>query len=155
MMIAVLAAALASRQSKGNSNNEAIADDGELLVVGNDSTAIAIYEGVLPTENGQGVQYILSVDSIGPGGECGYTLVTTYLDANGQAGSNSSISKGKKEVVQKNVNNQSKTAYKLTPDDGTSPLYFVVVNDTTLRLANDSLLETVSDVGYDIVQVKQ
>ena len=56
--------------------------------------------------------------------------------------------------IQKDVNNNKKTAYKLTPDNGDSPVYFVVVNDTTLRLVNDSLQEAVSDLNYDIIQVK-
>ena len=47
------------------------------------------------------------------------------------------------------------TAYKLTPSDGDAPVYFVVVNDTTLRLVNDSLQEAVSDLNYDIIQVKR
>ena len=47
------------------------------------------------------------------------------------------------------------TAVKLTPKDGEAPMYFVVVNDTTLRLVNDSLQEAVSDLNYDIIKVKQ
>ena len=96
----------------------------------------------------------LSVDSVGPNGESGYTLVTTYLDAEGQGKNTSFTSKGKRQVIQKDVNNNKKTAYKLTPDNGDSPVYFVVVNDTTLRLVNDSLQEAVSDLNYDIIQVK-
>jgi hypothetical protein len=34
-------------------------------------------------------------------------------------------------------------------------MYFVIVNDTTLRLVNDSLQEAVSDLNYDIIKVKQ
>ena len=56
--------------------------------------------------------------------------------------------------MQKDANNNKKTAYKLTPNDGEDPVYFVVVNDTTLRLVNDSLQEAVSDLNYDIIQVK-
>ena len=81
-------------------------------------------------------------------------MVTTYLDAEGQGKNTSFTSKGKRQIIQKDVNNNKKTAYKLTPDNGDSPVYFVVVNDTTLRLVNDSLQETVSDLNYDIVQVK-
>ena len=46
------------------------------------------------------------------------------------------------------------TAVKLTPKDGEAPMYFVVVNDTTLRLVNDSLQEAVSNLNYDIIKVK-
>ena len=88
-------------------------------------------------------------------GESGYTLVTTYLDAEGQGKNKSFTSKGKKQVIKKTVDNKQKTAYKLTPNDGDAPVYFVVVNDTTLRLVNDSLQEAVSDLNYDIIQVKK
>lgn len=44
---------------------------------------------------------------------------------------------------------------KLTPKNGEAPMYFVIVNDTTLRLVNDSLQEAVSDLNYDIIKVKQ
>ena len=144
MMIAAIAAALVSCHSKGNQNNDTM-DEGVMTVVGNDSSAVAVYEGILPAADGPGIQYVLSVDSIGPDGESGYTLVTTYLDAEGP---------GKNQVIQKDANNNKKTAYKLTPNDGEDPVYFVVVNDTTLRLVNDSLQEAVSDLNYDIIQVK-
>ena len=97
----------------------------------------------------QPIQQFLDTD-----GESGYTLVTTYLDADGAGKNKSFTTKGKKQVIQKDVNNKKKTAIKLTPDDGDAPVYFVVVNDTTLRLVNDSLQEAVSDLNYDIIQVK-
>ena len=148
MMIAAIAAALVSCQSKGTQNNDSTVDEGVLTVAGNDSSAVAVYEGLL-------IQYVLSVDSVGPDGESGYTLVTTYLDAEGQGKNKSFTSKGKKQVIKKTVDNKQKTAYKLTPNDGDAPVYFVVVNDTTLRLVNDSLQEAVSDLNYDIIQVKK
>ena len=114
-----------------------------MAVAGNDSSAVAVYEGLLPAADGPGIQYVLSVDSVGPDGESGYTLVTTYLDAEGQGKNKSFTSKGKKQVI------------KMTPSDGDAPVYFVVVNDTTLRLVNDSLQEAVSDLNYDIIQVKK
>ena len=154
MMIAAIAAALVSCQSKGTQNNDSTVDEGVLTVAGNDSSA-AVYEGLLPAADGPGIQYVLSVDSVGPNGESGYTLVTTYLDAEGQGKNKSFTSKGKKQVIKKTVDNKQKTAYKLTPNDGDAPVYFVVVNDTTLRLVNDSLQEAVSDLNYDIIQVKR
>ena len=79
------------------------------------------YEGILPAADGPGIQYVLSVDSVGPNGESGYTLVTTYLDAEGQGKNTSFTSKGKRQVIQKDVNNNKKTAYKLTPTTVTLP----------------------------------
>ena len=154
MMIAAIAAALVSCQSKGTQNNDTAMDEGVMTVTGNASSAVAVYEGILPAADGPGIQYVMSVDSIGPDGESGYTLVTTYLDADGPGKNKSFTTTGKKEMIQKDVNNKKKTAIKLTPDNGEAPVYFVVVNDTTLRLVNDSLQEAVSDLNYDIIQVK-
>lgn len=154
MMIAAIAAALVSCQSKGTKNNDTIMDEGVMAVEASDSSAVAVYEGILPAADGPGIQYVLSVDSVGPNGESGYTLVTTYLDAEGPGKNKSFTTKGKKQVIHKDVNNKKKTAIKLTPNDGDDPVYFVVVNDTTLRLVNDSLQEAVSDMNYDIIQVK-
>lgn len=58
-------------------------------------------------------------------------------------------------TVQKVVNKKPTKAVKLTPNDGEAPMYFVIVNDTTLRLVNDSLQEAVSDLNYDIIKVKK
>ena len=153
IMLAAVVAALASCQSKANKTAEAEADS--LAIAMTPITELTeVYEGTLPAADGPGIQYVLSVDSVGPDGESGYTLVTTYLDAEGPGKNKSFTSKGKKEVIQKDVNNKKKTVIKLTPDDGDTPVYFVVVNDTTLRLVNDSLQEAVSDLNYDIIQVK-
>lgn len=152
MMIATFTAALVSCQSKGTQNNDAVAmNESVMAVAGNDSSAVTVYEGILPAADGPGIRYVLSVS---PDGKSGYTLVTTYLDAEGPGKNKSFTSKGKKEVIQKDVDNKKKTAIKLTPNDGDTPVYFVVVNDTTLRLVNDSLQEAVSDLNYDIIQVK-
>ena len=154
IMLAAVVAALASCQSKANKAAEAQADS--LALAMTPITELTeVYEGTLPAADGPGIQYVLSVDSVGPDGESGYTLVTTYLDAEGQGKNKSFTSKGKKQVIKKTVNNKQKTAYKLTPSDGDAPVYFVVVNDTTLRLVNDSLQEAVSDLNYDIIQVKK
>ena len=66
MMIAAIAAALVSCQSKGTQNNDSAVGEGVLTVAGNDSSAVAVYEGLLPAADGPGIQYVLSVDSVGP-----------------------------------------------------------------------------------------
>ena len=46
------------------------------------------------------------MDSVCPDGESGYTLVTTYLDAEGKGKNKSFTSKGKKQVIKKTVDNK-------------------------------------------------
>ena len=53
MMIAALAAALVSCQSKGNQNNDTMSE-GVMTVAANDSSAVAVYEGILPAADGPG-----------------------------------------------------------------------------------------------------
>ena len=84
-----------------------------------------------------------------------YTLEMTYLDADGPGKHQTFTSKGKQKTIHKKVNNHPKKAVKLTPDNGDQPMYFLVVNDTTLRMVNDStLVETIGQAVYDITKVK-
>ena len=54
------------------------------------------------------------------------------------------------------VNKAPKKGVKLTPDNGDQPMYFLVVNDTTLRMVNDStLVETIDQAVYDIKKVNK
>ena len=85
----------------------------------------------------------------------GENLAFCAIDAEGQGQNKTFTSKGKQQTVHKVVNKKPVTAVKLTPKDGEAPMYFVIVNDTTLRLVNDSLQEAVSDLNYDIIKVKQ
>ena len=153
-MIAALAAALVSCQSKGNQNNNTM-DEGVMTVAGNDSSAVAVYEGVLPAADGPGIDYVLTLNAATDGVDTTYTLDMTYLDAEGQGKNKTFSSKGKQQTIQKVVNKKPTKAVKLTPNDGEAPMYFVIVNDTTLRLVNDSLQEAVSDLNYDIIKVKK
>ena len=154
MMIAAIAAALVSCQSKGNQNNNTM-DEGVMTVAGNDSSAVAVYEGILPAADGPGIDYVLTLNAATDGVDTTYTLDMTYLDAEGQGQNKTFTSNGKQQTVHKVVNKKPVTAVKLTPKNGEAPMYFVIVNDTTLRLVNDSLQEAVSDLNYDIIKVKQ
>lgn len=156
MMIAALAAALVSCQSKGTQNNRIENEEESIVAIAEDQgSAVIVYEGLLPAADGPGIRYVLSVDSIAPDGESDYMLVMTYLDAEGDGKDRSFTSKGKKQVFQKKVDDKQKTICKLTPDDGDDPVYFVVLNDTTLRLVNESLQEATSGLNYDIIQVRR
>lgn len=114
-----------------------------------------VYEGTLPAADGPGIDYVLTLNAATDGVDTTYTLDMTYLDAEGQGKNKTFSSKGKQQTVQKVVNKKPTKAVKLTPNDGEAPMYFVIVNDTTLRLVNDSLQEAVSDLNYDIIKVKK
>ena len=154
IMLAAVVAALASCQSKANKAAEAEA--ASLSIEMAPITEVTeVYEGTLPAADGPGIDYVLTLNAATDGVDTAYTLDMTYLDAEGQGKNKTFSSKGKQQTIQKVVNKKPTKAVKLTPNDGEAPMYFVIVNDTTLRLVNDSLQEAVSDLNYDIIKVKK
>ncbi len=149
MMVAAIAAALVSCQSKGTRSNDAAAMDKDTT-----ATQLPVFEGTLPAADGPGIRYILSVENPKADQAGTYTLVTTYLDAKGAGKDQSFTSKGTKQLIRKDVDNQPKTALKLTPENGDAPVYFVMVNDTTLRLVGEDLKEMDGELNHDITLVK-
>lgn len=154
LMFAALVAALASCQSNNKKTVEAEMEDNaiaSLPIMEVDE----IFTGTIPSADGPGIDFVLTLGVTTDGLDTLYTLDMTYLDAAGPGKNQTFTSKGKKNEIHKVVNNKPKKAVKLTPDDGNSPMYFVIVNDTTLRMVNDSTLqETISQTVYDLTKVK-
>lgn len=150
MILAVVVTALASCQSSSKKNAEILSMPPVVEEVEE------VYTGTLPAADGPGINYVLTLDVATNGVDTLYTLDVTYLDADGPGKNKTFRSKGKQQKIQKLVNNRPKKAVKLTPSNGEQPMYFLVVNDTTLRLVNDStLVETVGQAVYDITKVKK
>ena len=154
IMLAAVVAALASCQSKANKAAEAEADSIAIEAMSPTVEATEVYEGTLPAADGPGIRYVLTLNMLADANDTTYTLDMTYLDADGQGKDKTFTSAGKPQMIQKTVKNKKKSALKLTPNDGSEPVYFVIANDTTLTVSNDSLQEAVSDLNYDIVRVK-
>ncbi len=154
LMFAALVAALASCQSNNKKTVQA-----EMADTTMDALPIMevdeVFTGTIPAADGPGIDFVLTLGVTTDGIDTLYTLDMTYLDAAGPGKNQTFTSKGKKNEIHKVVNNKAKKAVKLTPDDGNSPMYFVIVNDTTLRMVNDSTLqETISQSVYDLTKVK-
>ena len=155
VMFAAVIVALVSCQSNNKKNVEIeLLDDSlvaELPIVEVDE----VFTGTIPAADGPGIDYVLTLGITTDGIDTLYTLDMTYLDAAGPGKNKTFTSKGTKKDIHKVVNNQPKKAIKLTPDNGDSPMYFVVVNDTTIRLVNDSTLEeSITQTVYDMTKVK-
>ena len=150
-MLATLVAALASCHSK-QQNNVA-----EIDVIATDSAGVEditeVYYGTLPAADGPGIDYILTLNEEIVGKDTLFTLDMIYLDAEGPGKNMAFKTKGKQQKVHKVVNKHPKKAVKLSPNTGEPPIYFLVVNDTTLRMVNDSLMEMTTDTSYDIVRM--
>ena len=159
MMLVAIAAAFASCQSNNKKNAEIVVENDSVVDIIPAPAPIEIDEeiftGTIPAADGPGIDYVLTLGAATDGVDTVYTLDMTYLDANGPGNHQTFKSKGKQQTIHKKVNNQPKKGVKLTPDSGEKPMYFLVVNDTTLRMVNDStLVETIGQAVYDITKVK-
>ena len=154
IMLAAVVAALASCQSKANKAAEAEADSIAIEAMSPTVEATEVYEGTLPAADGPGIRYVLTLNTLANATDTTYTLDVTYLDAEGKGKDKTFTSKGKPVKVEKTVKDKKKTAIKLNPSDGSEPVYFVIANDTTLTLADDSLEVSESDLNYNIIRVK-
>jgi hypothetical protein len=149
-MLAALVAALASCHSKQPNNVS------EMDIIAVDSAGVEditeIYSGTLPAADGPGIDYILTLNEEINGTDTLFTLDMIYLDANGPGKNLAFNTKGKQHKIHRLVNRHPKKALKLTPSNGEPPIYFLIVNDTTLRMVNDSLMEMSTDTSYDIIR---
>lgn len=160
MMLAVIATAFASCQSNNKKNAEIVMENDSVIAVIPAPPGIEVDEevftGTIPAADGPGIDYILTLGAATDGVDTVYTLDMTYLDANGPGNHQTFKTQGKQKTIHNKVNNQTRKGVKLTPDNGDQPMYFLVVNDTTLRMVNDStLVETIGQAVYDITKVKK
>ena len=156
MMLVAFVAALASCQSN-KKNVEMVMENDSVIAIMPVPIEVdeEVFTGTIPAADGPGIDYVLTLCAATDGVDTVYTLDMTYMDANGPGKDQTFSSKGKQKTIHKKVNNHPKKGIKLTPDNGDQPMYFLVVNDTTLRMVNDStLVETIGQAVYDITKVK-
>ena len=156
MMFVAIIAAFASCQSN-KKNVEMIMENDSVIAIMPVPIEVdeEVFAGTLPAADGPGIDYVLTLCAATDGVDTVYTLDMTYLDANGPGKDQVFSSKGKQKTIHNKVKNTPKKGIKLTPDNGDQPMYFLVVNDTTLRMVNDStLVETIGQAVYDITKVK-
>ena len=108
------------------------------------------YEGVVAAADGPGIRYeiALAADSTN-----GFSMKETYLEAENGKDKVSNYS-GNAEKIEKDVNGAKKVAYKFaTGKDGA--VYFLQANDSTLRMVNEELEESVTkELNYDLKLVR-
>lgn len=161
LLAAVVAAMLASCQSKANKAEMAQADSLAMEEMAPVTEATEVFEGTITSPNGPAVQYVLTLDMLADSNDTVYALDMTLLDPKNPGVTKTVGSKGKPQVIHKVVKDKNKKevtkkAIKLNPNDGSAPMYFVVVNDTTLTLVNnEGLDESVSEGTCNLIRVKQ
>ena len=107
-----------------------------------------VYKGLLPAADCSGIEYTLGIDTVNDS----YHLTTVYIDAEGAGKNLSFTSEGKRSITYRGEGEDARVFYKLTPcGKDTASVYFMVVNDSTLRLVNADLQEPTNKTLYDIV----
>ena len=107
-----------------------------------------VYKGLLPAADCSGIEYTLGIDTLNDS----YHLTTVYIDAEGTGKNLSFTSEGKRSMIHRGEGEDARVFYKLTPcGKDTASVYFMVVNDSTLRLVNADLQEPTNKTLYDIV----
>lgn len=155
IMVAIMAGFASCQSNKKNAEMEIVNDSVMAIVTRPIEIEEEIFTGTMPAADGPGIDYVLTLGAATDGIDTVYTLDMTYLDANGPGNHATFKTQGKQKSVHKIVNNQPKKGVKLTPDNGDTPMYFLVVNDTTLRMVKDStLVERNGLAVYDITKVK-
>lgn len=118
--------------------------------VASDTAAVAyeeIYAGTFPAADCSGIYYLLRFYLSEEGSDTLFVLDATYLDAEGDGQHKSFTTTGKRSSM------KDCTYFSLNPDNGDSPMNFQIVNDTILRMVNDSLKEV--GVYYDLVKLTE
>ena len=107
------------------------------------------FQGEVPAADGPGIRYEVALANDTTNG---FSMTRTYLEAENGKDKAESFT-GKAEKIEKEVDGTKETAYKFVLGDNDAE-YFLVVNDSTLRMVNDELEEAASKLNYDLKRVK-
>ncbi len=145
LMALAACALIASCQQKGKT--EANAENADSVAVDSMVSDSVRYEGVIPAADGPGIRYQLALANDSTDG---FSLVMTYLEAENGA-DKAFYYNGKKEDVKKTVDGKEKSGYKLNLGKEEDAEYFLLLNDSTLRMVDKDLKEAVSGgAKYDL-----
>lgn len=117
-------------------------------VADNETIVTTTYTGTLPAADCPGIIYELTLNAESL--QDVFSLNMTYLEG-GEDGSDVSNNVRGRMLY---INRNGKKAIRLQPVDGDAAMYFLQVNDSTLRLVNENLEEATSGLNYDIIKKK-
>lgn len=154
--VALAVLGLSSCDSK-TCNADGCADSS--AVTAQEKNVDAVYTGVIPAADCDGVRYTLLLDYDKKDKDGDYTLIETYIKADtaatlGYVDVNSFVSEGDFTMEQKD----GKSYLKLVKDakdsskgSADTPLYFVIDNDSAITLANQNLeVSTTPGMNYTL-----
>ena len=125
--------------------------ESEALTPTTDQLAPATYRGLLPAADCSGIDYTLTLNDSIVGSDTLFALRMVYIDGGGADNDIAFDDRGR----QQQISHGSNRGYRLTSDAGDPTVYFVIVNDSTLRLCDSTLTAQPSELNYDLVRINQ
>ena len=125
--------------------------ESEALTPTTDQLAPATYRGLLPAADCSGIDYTLTLDDSIVGTDTLSALRTVYIAGGGADNDIAFDDCGRQQQI---VLGEQR-GYRLTSDAGDPTVYFVIVNDSTLRLCDSTLTAQPSELNYDLVRMNQ
>lgn len=122
--------------------------ESEALTPATDQLAPATYRGVLPAADCAGIEYTLTLNDSIAGTDTLFALRMVYIEGDNDGGDITFDSRGRQQRFEV----ETRRGYRLMPDDGDRATYLVIVNDSTLRMADSTLNRIESPFNYDLVR---
>ena len=111
------------------------------------------YQGLLPAADGPGIEVTLTLDADVKDGDTLFVLDEVYLEAGNMGENLRYTTKGKQHLISRTIDGVQRHAYMLVPEHHEPPMYWLIVDDHTLRFVNDSLQISRSGILYDLQRV--
>lgn len=120
-------------------------DEGNSTETGATVTDTLTYEGIVPAADGPGIRYTLAMTK---DSTKGFHLKATYIEA--ENGKDKTFEyEGKAENITQADGGGTKNAIKLNLGENDA-MYMLQVDDSTMRLVNKDLEESVTNLNYDL-----
>lgn len=123
------------------------------MIVGCTQKHGVTYRGLLPAADGPGIEVTLTLDAGVRDGDTLFVLDEVYIEAGTMGENLHYVTKGKQHRISRIVDGVCRHAYMLTPERHEPPMYWLIIDDQTLRFVNDSLQMSRSGILYDLRRV--
>lgn len=111
----------------------------------------ATYRGLLPAADCSGIDYTLTLNDSIVGADTLFARRMVYIEGDSAGGDITFDDRGRQQQIVRG----EQRGYRLTSDAGDPTTYFVIVNDSILRLCDSTLTAPPSELSYDLIRVNQ
>lgn len=112
------------------------------------------YEGILPAADCPGIRYHLTIKAPKHSGDGTFKLIQTYMEAN-NGKDQTFTTTGKRYTLRGDATNKDATVWQLIPENGNTPINFLVEDGgEKLTLLNSELEKSNSGLNYSLRLIK-